>query len=84
MKWCSFFILRIKKITNAISIEKIRIEEKPNKLKKTKIIDDSPNPIGKERLTRKGTLSVFARAKIRWQDKNPRKSDSNMEKNIII
>lgn len=84
MKWCNFFILKIKKITNAISTEKIRIEEKPNKLKRIKIIDDSPNPIGKERLIRKGTLIVFARAKIKWQDKNPRKSDNNMEKKIII
>jgi len=84
LKCCNFFILKIKKITIAISIAKIGIEENPNKLKKIKINDDSPNPIGNERLIRRGTLIFFARTKIKWQDKNPRKSDNNMEKKIII
>jgi hypothetical protein len=80
-----FLIRTIKKTTNAISIRKVRKEENPNKLKKIKMTEDSPIPIGKERLIRKGTLIDFACLKIiKWQDKKPSASAINIETISII
>ena len=90
-------IFKTRKIITPISIKKIKKAESPNKLKKIKITDEIPIPIGKERLIRNLKLIVpffFLRReeegfasfslKIRRQDKNPIKRDINIERKNII
>ncbi|MES2287018.1 MAG: hypothetical protein V4547_15105 [Bacteroidota bacterium] len=76
--------MNIRKANNPISIKKVRKVVNPSKLKKMKITEEIPIPIGKERLIRSLNSIVLVSLKIRRQDTKPSKRGINIEKNNII